>query len=422
MRKILLVVLDGMADLPVKALGGLTPLEAAPTPNLDALARRGAQGTMSTIAPGVAPESDAAVMSLLGYDVKEHYTGRGPLEACGAGMEVRDGDLAWRANFGTVDPGWNILDRRAGRDLGDDEAAELAAAVAKDVHLAGASLNFQHTTGHRACLLLRSVSGELSGEVCNGDPGYRREGPYSVAVASPDAQAQPITPLRQGRGAALAAELTNDFLKKSFAVLDGHPVNARRRERGALPANFILLRDAGSRLPVLPHFIDRFGLRFGAVVEMPVERGLAQLTGMAEIPVGRPSGDVDRDLGTWARLTADGVADLDGVYVHIKGPDLPGHDGDPGAKAQVLATIDRVFLGQLSERVDLGTMTVCVTADHATPCELMAHSADPVPVVVVGGVPPDGAGSFGEVNAFGGKLGTFLGPELMPRLVEIATG
>ncbi len=420
MRKILYVVLDGMGDLPIKDLGGLTPLEAATTPNMDALAAKGAQGTMSTIAPGVAPESDAAVMSLLGYDVQEYYTGRGPLESCGAGIEVRDGDLAWRCNFGTVDKDWNIVDRRVGRNLLDDEARQLAAAVQKDVHLSGASFVFEHSTGHRACLVIRPVTGALSGEVDNGDPGYDREGSYSVAVANPDTKAKRITPLKDGEAERRSAELTNDFLDQSFKILDDHPVNRQRREQGNLPGNFVLVRDAGNRLPKLPHFIDRFGVRFGAVVEMPVERGLAILTGMEEVPVGLPTGAMEHDLAVWADKTAEGLANLDGLYVHVKGPDLPGHDGDFRRKTEVLSLIDEHYFGRLGEAMDLSALTICITADHSTPCELKAHSADPVPVLISGGIQPDHAGSFGEVNAFKGKLGTFVGPELMPRLIEVA--
>jgi 2,3-bisphosphoglycerate-independent phosphoglycerate mutase len=420
MRKILLAVLDGMADRPVSELGDLTPLEAAATPNMDALARTGVQGTMSTIAPGVAPESDAAVMSLLGYDVNQYYTGRGPLEACGVGMEVRDGDLAWRVNFAAVDGDRTIVDRRVGRGLADDDAELLAAAVQRDVHLAGASFQFEHAAGHRACLVIRPVSGALTGEVDNGDPAYGRNGSYSVVVAEPGTRPKLITPLREGKAEQLSAELTNDFVEKSFLVLDGHQVNERRRSQGLQPANFLLVRDAGSGLPQLPHFIDCFGANFGALVEMPVERGLAQLTGMTQVRPGPPSGNFERDLGMWARKTEESLRDLDGLYVHIKEPDLAGHEGDYRRKSEILAAFDGSYLGRLGEMVELEALTVCITADHATPCELKAHSADLVPVLISGGVSPDGAGSFGEGNASRGILGTLMGPQLVPTVVNIA--
>jgi 2,3-bisphosphoglycerate-independent phosphoglycerate mutase len=416
------VVLDGMGDLPIAQLGNKTPLEAAHKPNLDALAARGSQGTMSTIGPDIAPESDAAVMSLLGYDVAQYYTGRGPLEACGAGVEVRDGDLAWRCNFATVDGNWNIIDRRVGRNLEDADARELAMAVQQRVHLSEASFQFEHTTGHRACLVIRAVGGALSGQVDNGDPGYAREGPYSVALAEPGTIAERTVPLDDSDAARHGTDLTNSFLEQSHEILDGHLINQRRRSKGQMPANFVLVRDAGDRLPRLPHFRERFGLNFGAVVEMPVEKGLAMLTAMEEVPIHLPTGDLATDLTDWADQAAEGLAELDGLYVHLKASDVPGHDGDYRLKRDIISAIDSYFFGRLERLLDSAGLTVCVTADHSTPCALRAHSADPVPVLVAGGVEADRAGSFGERNAAGGDLGYFIGPQLMPRLVEIAQG
>lgn len=375
---------------------------------------------LTPVGPGIVPASDTAVMSLLGYDVDEQYTGRGPLEAVGAGMEVRDGDLAWRAGFATVDAEANVVDRRAGRSLLDDEGRALAAAILKDVHLPGASLDFAHTGGHRAALVIRAAGESLSGAVSNGDPGYRREGRFTVPVADPDPAAGQVDPLDKEAAAQRAADLSNSFLEQSFHVLDNHPVNQRRREDGYPAANFILLREAGDRPPRLAHFLDRYAMRFAAVVQLPVERGLATLAGMSVIDPGRMTGAMEHDYGLWARQTAEALRSHDGVYVHLKGPDIAGHAGDPEAKVETLSAIDSHFLGRLGEGVDLEALTVCVTADHATPCEVRTHTADPVPVVISGGVEPDGAGSFGEVNAFRGGLGRMVGPELMPRLVEIA--
>ncbi|MEA2646865.1 MAG: 2,3-bisphosphoglycerate-independent phosphoglycerate mutase [Chloroflexota bacterium] len=422
MRQIVFVVLDGMGDRPIQALGDLTPLEAAATPVLDGIAERGRQGMLDPIGPGVVPASDTAVMSLLGYDVAEQYTGRGPLEAIGAGMELREGDLAWRAGFATVDADVNVLDRRAGRSLLDAEAVELAAALQKDVHLPGASVHFRSTGGHRAALVVRAAGEHLSAAVTNADPGYLREGRFTVPVADPDPAAGQVDPLDDTPAAQRAADLTNTFLEQAFRVLDSHPVNQRRRDDGYLPANFILLREAGDRPPQLAHFLDRYGLRFAAVAQMPVERAMATLTGMTVIDPGRMTGAMEHDYTLWARHAADALRSHDGVYVHLKGPDLAGHAGDAAAKAETLAAIDGYFFGRLGETVDLEAVTVCVTADHATPCELKVHTDDAVPLLVSGGVEPDGAGSFGEVNAFRGGFGRMVGPELMPRLVEIAKG
>jgi 2,3-bisphosphoglycerate-independent phosphoglycerate mutase len=420
LRKILYVVLDGLGDRPVEELGGRTPLEAAKTPHLDSLAARGQTGLMDAIGPGIAPESDAAVMSILGYDVDRYYTGRGPLESYGAGLEVRTGDLAWRANFGTVDRDWTIVDRRVGRNLSDEEARELAAAVQSEVQLPGASFRFRHTLGHRACLVVRRQGGTLSGQVDNCDPAYQRHGNFSVALADPGKRVLEARPLQDSEEARAAAELTNEFMRKSYELLDGHPVNRRRRAEGKMPGNMILLRDAGDRLPQMPSFQEQFGIRFASLVEMPVEIGIASLLGMGQVPVASTAEDPEWGYSDWAAKTAASLTDWDGLYVHLKGPDVPGHDGDAAGKLLSVEQIDSFYFGPLMRRLDGEDFVVAVTADHSTPCELKAHSDDPVPVLIAGGLEPEGTESFGEQEARSGWLGRMRGQDLVPKLVSVS--
>lgn len=420
MKKILYVVLDGLGDRPLPELGNRTPLEAADTPNLDQLAQRGETGLMDSIGPGIAPESDAAVLSILGYDVERYYTGRGPLEAFGAGLEVRDGWLAWRANFGTVDADWTIIDRRVGRNLTEAEARELAEAVQREVRLEGASFQFRHTIGHRACLVIRRASGLLSGQVDNCDPAYQRHGAFSVALAEPGRRVAQARPLDDSEAARASAELTNEFVRRSYEVLERHPVNRRRRAEGKMPGNMILLRDAGDRLPDLPSFQERFGIRFASLVEMPVEVGIAQLLGMGQIAVMSTAGDPEAGYADWAAKTLAGLDDWDGLYVHLKGPDVPGHDGDAEAKKRSIEQIDGFYFAPLMKRLGGDGFVVAVTADHSTPCQLKAHSDDPVPLLVSGGLEPEGADGFGESEARGGWLGRLRGPDLVPKLVSLS--
>jgi 2,3-bisphosphoglycerate-independent phosphoglycerate mutase len=360
-------------------------------------------------------------MSILGYDVERYYTGRGPLESHGAGLEVRDGDLAWRANFGTVDEGWKIIDRRVGRNLSDAEAEELAQAVQDQVKLDGAGFQFRHTLGHRACLVIRRDGGRLSGQVDNCDPAYQRHGVFSVALANPGDQVVEARPLDDSEEARTAAQLTNLFMRRSFEVLDSHAVNRRRREVGKMPGNMILLRDAGDRLPKLPSFEDRFGVRFASLVEMPVEVGIAELTGMGKVPVMSTADDPERGYADWAGKTLAGLDDWDGLYVHLKGPDVPGHDGDADGKRRNIEQIDRFYFGPLMKALGGDAFIVAVTADHSTPCVLKAHSDDPVPLLISGGtLEPEGGLEFGEAEAARGRLGRIRGPDLVPRLVALA--
>ncbi|HEY7874026.1 MAG TPA: alkaline phosphatase family protein, partial [Actinomycetota bacterium] len=388
--RILYVILDGLGDDPLPALGGKTPLEAARTPNLDSLAARGVNGYVTTVGEGIAPESDIAVFAVLGYDPHEHHTGRGPLEAIGAGLDVNDGDLAYRVNFATVErdgDGWTIVDRRVGRDLSSDEAHALADEVQSNVSIAGASFDFRATIGHRGVLVLRADGGPLSAEVENSDPAYGREGALGVAKETFDNRVVHVTPVaghESDAGANLAARLTNDWLAASYDVLGASQVNKERESRGKLAGNFVLTRDGGDHLPDLVPFKEKFGPEFGCFVEMPVELGIARLTGMGivEAPTGIPAAE---QYEAWAKLALEALDGYDGLYVHIKGPDVPAHDGDHDGKIESIEAIDSRFFAPLLDSLDLGETIVAVTADHSTSCRRKAHTDGPVPLVVAGG-------------------------------------
>ena len=425
MKKIVYVVLDGLGDLPIKSLGGKTPLEAAETPNMDRLAREGVTGRMYTVGKGIAPQSDIAVISILGYDPNVYYTGRGPLESFASGLEVRDGDLALRVNFATVDENWNIIDRRVGRNLSSEEARELAEAINREVKLTSvpATFQFKSTIGHRGCLVIRAEKGKLSGEVTNTDPAYDKIGPLGVAKEKFENVVQEAKPTKghENDPAAInAAKLINEFTRKSYEVLNRHPINLKRRSEGKMVGNMILCRDAGDHLPKFPPFRERFGLNFASFVEMPVERGIAVLMGIEIVKLPLPSGDLARDYVERAELAVENIKRFDGLYIHIKGPDEPAHDGDAERKKQVIEIIDRHFFGPLLERLDLKEAIVTVTADHSTPCEHKAHTDDPVPILISGGnIRPDGSESFSERVAEKGSIGLLeKGTEFVPLLIR----
>jgi 2,3-bisphosphoglycerate-independent phosphoglycerate mutase len=424
MKPILYVILDGLGDRPVPALGGRTPLGAARIPELTALTRRGRTGVVQTVGQGIAPESDVAVTAILGYDPFVYHTGRGVFEAVGAGMLFRDGDLALRGNFATGGEGLRILDRRAGRDLTSEEAHELADAVTRDVRLetVPADLEVRASIGHRCAVVIRRRGGPLSAKISNTDPAYARVGGLGVAREHAGDVTEECTPLDSTEEAKVSAALVNEFTRRAHALLDRHPVNQRRRAAGKLPANLILVRDAGDHLPTMPPIAERFGVRFGCFVEMPVERGIAQLTGMTVIPVPPSGADKGTVYAQWARTAASEITRSGGLYIHIKGPDEPGHDGDAAAKRAVIELIDQAFFGTLLPELDLTQVLIAVTADHATPCVLHSHSDDPVPLLLAGaGVVSDGSREFSEAACAHGSLGMLKGIELMPLLVKTAS-
>lgn len=423
MKKILYVVLDGLGDRPIKELGDKTPLEAAPTPNMDYLAREGRVGKIYPVDKGIAPESDIAVISLLGYDAHRVYTGRGPLEAMGQGIEIKKGDLALRVNFATIDVNTKkIIDRRVGRSLATEEASQLANQINQKVKLSeGASFFFKNTVGHRGILVIRKEQ-NLSGFITNTDPAYGREGVFGVALEkfSPYVQeSYPMPGYENDEGAIMGAKLVNEFVSQSIKVLEESEVNKKRVREGKLPANVILCRDTGDSLPEFTPIQEKTGLHFGCFVQMPVEKGIALLSGMEVIDVPLPTKDLAKEYLLWADLVVEHIKRFDALYIHIKGPDEPAHDGDCLRKKEIIELIDKHFFGSLFQKIDRENYIICVTADHSTPCGLKAHSSDPVPVLIFG-KDKDNIHCFGEREAEKGSLGVFAGKELIYMLGKLA--
>jgi 2,3-bisphosphoglycerate-independent phosphoglycerate mutase len=415
--RLLYVCLDGLGDDPIPALGDRTPLEAARTPFMDALAAQGRTGTVVTVGQGIAPESDIAVFAILGYDPRGEHPGRGVVEAVGAGMDFRGGDLAYRVNFATAD--WpRIIDRRVGRDLSSDEARALASEVNEKLKLPGATFELRSTVEHRGVLVIRSKVGPLSAQVTNTDPAYRKEGSLGVALETFELEVARCEPLEDTDAAGRAAELTNAFVEGAAKILDSSEVNAERRRNGRLPANLVLTRDGGDHVPKLQPIGERFGPAWGCFVEMPVERGIAMLLGMD--PVDAPRLSTEADYARWAALASEALEGFDALYVHIKGPDVPAHDGRAEEKRDVIEVIDRVFFGEVLPMIDRSRTIVSVTADHSTSCLRKAHTAEPVPLLVSGGpVQPDGTISFGERACAAGSLGQLRGVDIVPRLAAL---
>ena len=426
-RKILYVILDGVGDQPIPEINCQTTLQAASTPNMDKLAQAGQSGQMYTVGKGIVPQSDIAVISILGYDPRVHYTGRGRLEAFGMGIPVNPGDVALRCNFATKGEGNEIADRRVGRTLTSEEASLLSDAINVRVKLTSvphSSFEFVPTIAHRAVLVLRSANG-LSAEITNVDPGYGRIGKLGVAKTVFDPVIQKVIPYEGYAGCEKAirgAKLMNEFVDKSTEVLDKHPVNQRRCEQGLLPADLILARDAGEGLPDFPSYPEKFGVHFATFVEMPVEVGIARSIGLKMIELPRPSNDLGRDYQCCAQMAKNYLPEYDGIYIHIKGPDEPGHDGDYQRKIEIIEQIDRHFFGTLLGQIDLSETLIMITADHATPCVVKGHTDDPVPLLIAGGnIQSDGTPHFSEAACRSGSLGTLAcGTELMPLLIRYA--
>ncbi len=416
--RLLYIVLDGAPD------GFSTrerALELANKPNIDSLAGRSVCGLAYILGRGVAPESDAAVMSLLGYDPEKYYPGRGPLEALGAGVDFKPGNLAMRANFATIDPGTRrIIDRRVGRGLSSGEARKLAESLdGMSLDNGNASALFKATIGHRAVLVIKHKKQRLSGNISNTDPAYERRGKISVALEGYEPFLARARPLDDSEEARLAAALVNEFTERSIEVLRDHEINRERTSRNLLPANAVLLRDAGDSLPQAEPITEKFGLRFASIVEMVVERGIAKTLGLHDIPVDIESMSKRDAYRAEARLAAQALEGFEAVYVHLKGPDEPGHDGDLEGKIKAIEEIDKHFFGELLNRVDLDNLGIIVTSDHSTPWTKKAHSDDPVPVMIHSEAFNKGHKRFTEEECLRGSLGILdKGHHILPKALE----
>ncbi len=420
--KLLYIVLDGAAD---RVQDSPTSYEAAKTPVLDYLAKIGICGMMYTIGKGIAPESDTAVLSILGYDPHKCYTGRGPLEALGAGIRIREGyEVAFRANFATIDEATGkIIDRRCGRDLSNTEAKLLAKALdGMDLGLYEGYARVAATIGHRAIVVIGSRSFELSDKVSNTDPAYSKVGTISIAIREFRPYITKCKPLDESIEARRTAELVNRFTSLAIEKLKEHEVNKEREAKGKLKANVILLRDAGGSLPKVEPISKRYNRRFAALTEMPVEKGIATLLGMTVAEVPPPTDDKRNDYLLRLKTVLKLIKTHDAVYVHLKGPDEPGHDKDLKRKAQAIELIDLYFMKPLIEEINLKETCLLITSDHATPWTVGAHTDDPVPVILVSPkIKPDGVDRVSEKLCLEkGGLGLIEhGWDLLPKVFEL---
>jgi 2,3-bisphosphoglycerate-independent phosphoglycerate mutase len=285
----------------------------------------------------------------------------------------------------------------------------------------GTRFQFEATVGHRAVVVFKANGNKFSSEISNFDPAYVRTG--KISIAQPGAKEYDIPKcdsLDDSAEAIKCAALVNEFGFKTRQVLDSHPVNQQRRTEGKKPANFILMRDAGTTKPTVQSFQEKWGLKAVMIADLPAELGIGRLLRM-EVREITPGTSLD-DYRRRAELVLRLAGEYGFVYVHLKGPDEPGHDGLYDLKKQRIEEIDGGFFAHLRMAAKLQRTVLCVTCDHSTPWKDKGHSDDPVPVLVTGGsLKPDGSTRFTETNAGSGHFGKLeRGSMLLPRLKQIA--
>lgn len=382
-RKGLLVICDGLGDRPISCLGYQTPLEKASTPHLDKLATMAMCGNVYPVAPGIRVGTDVGHLHIFGYDSKDVYTGRGPLEAASAGLELQTGDVAFRGNFGTIDENYKVLDRRAGRIRVGTEA--LAKSLDGMILSDGTRVLVRALTEHRVAVVFRGLM--LSDAIVETDPGTAREGEMLVRPFATES-----TP-----AARRTAELLWEFTDRSYQILKDHPINEARSFEGLNPANVIITRGAGSKVE-MPTLYDKFKLRAACIAGDLTVIGIAKMAGMDGFTHEKFTGSVDTDLIGKAAQAIELLEKkgYDWVVLHVKATDILGHDNKPEEKVSMIEKIDGM-IGYIKENLNLYDCYLTVTADHSTPCEAMDHTGDGVPTIIAGwDVRKDGIMKTGE--------------------------
>ena len=402
----ILIVADGMGDRLIPELGngemGKTPLEATETPSLDELARRGINGLVDVIRPGIIPGSDTAHLSLFGYNAYNVYSGRGALEALGVGLQVRKGDVAFRCNLATVENGV-IIDRRAGRI--SDEGTELIQAL-ESIHSdisPDTEIIVKHTVEHRCAMILRGL--DISPKVSPTDP--KKKG---VAIAR-------SIPLEEAKSAYKTSMMLNELSEEFHKILDVHPLNAKRRAQGLLPANCLLFRGGGTLPDVVP-LPELYKCSCAFIAPTSLVAGVSIAVGMKPIDVPGATGTYETDHRAKATSALAALEMNDFVFVHFKPGDNASHDGNLELKQKMIQKVDELIGIILDANVP--DLHIAICADHCTPLSVREHTADPVPLAIMGSqVRSDDIKEFNERAAAKGGLQRLRGYDILPVLMNL---
>jgi len=395
--KYAVLVPDGMADKPLEQLAGKTPLEVAETPNMDYLVSRGMLAQVETIPPDLAPASDVANLSILGYDPKTYYTGRAPLEAAHLGIDLKEGEIAFRCNLVTV-----ADDRMADYSAGHITSAE-ASVLIKALNAALGSQNIEFFAGvsYRHLLLLKSA--DVAGlAACACTPPH-------------DILGQEIAGhLPRGKG----ADVLRDLMERSKPALAGHEINKVRVDLGENPANMIWLWGQGLK-PRIPSFKEKFHLTGAVISAVDLIKGMGRVMGLEVIDVPGATGYYDTNYEGKAAAGLKALDRLDFVFIHVEATDEAGHNGDLRMKITSIERFDKMIVGPFAEKVKKGAdLRLMVLPDHATPVALRKHIADSVCVVMAGpGISHNGFSVLTEAEGYKSPQ-HFKGHELMEEFLR----
>jgi len=377
--KFLVILGDGMADLPLAALQGRTPLQAARIPNMEMVARQGRNGLARSVPEGFPPGSDVANLSVMGYEPQRYYTGRAPLEAAAMGVRLGADDIAFRCNFVTVEKGL-MKDYSAGH-ISSQEGHELIDALKPLMP----AQRLYAGVSYRNLLVLKA-------------------GAKAICTPPHDIPDQPIQGfLPRGQD----AKLLIDLMEKATPILASHPVNLKRAAEGKRPANMIWLWGQGPA-PVMPTFQEKYGLSGAMISAVDLLKGIGTYAGLEVIDVPGATGTIDTNYEGKVQAALRALERLDVVYLHIEAPDEAAHEGDVEQKIRAIEIFDQKVVGPMIQglRARGEDWRVLLLPDHATPISIKTHSRDPVPFAIMGkGIEQDDVQRFDEEVAKRGGYG-----------------
>ena len=362
--KYIVVVGDGMADYPIPELGNKTPLQAAHKPNMDAIAAKGRNGLLKTIPDGLSAGSDVAILSVLGFNPQQFYTGRGAFEAAGRGIKLKDNDIAFRCNLITEKDG-KLADYSAGHITSKD-STPLIEAVKKACEKPG-KIEFYSGLDYRHFLILRNAPLSLQID-CT---------PPHDAI---DAEIADVLPKAKSPEAEKTANLLKEAIRKSKEILEAHPANVARQKSGKNMGNMIWPWGGGKK-PSMPSFKEKYGLKAAAISAVDVVKGIGVYTGMKVINVPGATGRDDTNYEGKADYALRALKDNELVFVHVEAPDEAGHAKDCKLKVKTIEDLDKRVLGRILEGLK-EPYAIAVLPDHPTPIRIGTHTKDPVPFAI----------------------------------------
>lgn len=399
--KSIIILGDGMADEPIEALGGKTPMQYADTPYMDKLAELGVTGRMKTVADGFHPGSEVANMAVLGYDLPTVYEGRGVLEAASIGYDLQPGEMAMRCNLICVEG--EILKNHSSGHITTEEADELIRYL--NEKLGSDRVQFHTGVSYRHLLIVKGGDKRLDCTPPHDVPLHPFR-PLMIRPEVPEAQA--------------TADLLNDLILRSQEILADHPVNRRRKAAGKDPANSIWPWSPGYR-PAMRTLKEMYGFRQGSVISaVDLIRGIGVYAGLEVIDVEGATGLYDTNYEGKAYAALEALKTNDFVYLHIEASDEAGHEGDVDLKVKTIENLDKRAIGILFEELQKWDepVAIAVLPDHPTPCAIRTHTNTPVPFLIYKpGQAPDTVTRFDEFSVLEGKYGILENDEFIKELV-----